>query len=426
MPDYLSPLGRLPKDQAMNRLLCRTAVLLVMSLSLTGTGCSSRTPSRKEHDIAPRPEIRGNLKVLLLEGTPRNHGLIHGQAMKEPIHQVVRLWKDMIAKSFKVDADEFIHRFVQKTQFLAAMEKWTPDLLEEIRGLAEGAGTDLDTMLLLQLPDEVFIHGQAIAGDRCSSLGFGKDGNSPSCIAQNMDVPSFADGFQLVLHVKEPDSDTEAFVLTQAGCIGLNGMNSHAIGICCNALWQLSGRRDGLPVACIVRGVLQQRSEKDAIAFLRRVKHASGQNYVLGGPAHVYCFECSADRIERFEPKGLEDVVWHTNHPLVNDDGNSAYRELRKDPKKLEKAETDTRARLRCLEKRLTDRSPARNVDLIKAILTSRERAEHPVCRPKKDKDGAFTFASTIMVLSDNAVLHIAPGPPDVTAYETLSFTRPR
>ena len=43
----------------------------------------------------------------------------------------------------------------------------------------------------------------------------------------------------------------------------------------------------------------------------------------------------------------------------------------------------------------------------------------------KKTKGAAFTFASTIMVLSDVPAFHVAPGPPDVTAYETLSFDRP-
>jgi hypothetical protein len=58
--------------------------------------------------------------------------------------------------------------------------------------------------------------------------------------------------------------------------------------------------------------------------------------------------------------------------------------------------------------------------------LASRDSAEYPVSRPKKTKAASFTFASTIMVLSENPVFHVAPGPPDVTAYETLSFAKTR
>jgi hypothetical protein len=408
----------------MRQLVYGLVGLLASTLLLAGIGCSSKVRSVDEPTQASQPDPSAKLKVLVLEGTPRNRGLVHGRAMKTQIHEAVRLWKDLIATAFKTDADAFMRRFAQQTQFAAAIEKWTPDLLEEIRGLAEGASIDFDTMLLLQLPDEVFIHGKAIAGDRCSSIGFSKHGGRPCIIGQNMDIPGFADGLQLVLHVKEPDSETEAFILTQAGCIGLNGMNNHSIGICCNALWQLSSRREGLPVACIVRGVLRQRTEADAVAFLHKVQHASGQNYLLGGPQTAYSFECSAHRIERFKPGGREDVVWHTNHPLVNEDGNDQYRALRANPKELEKREVDTRARLRCLEKRSTEGSPALGLDLVQSILRSKDPEKHPVSRPKKDKNGSFTFASTIMVLSENPVLHIAPGPPDATPYESLSFSK--
>jgi predicted choloylglycine hydrolase len=402
-----------------------TALLAASCLALADVACTPRSESRVEEKPALPVEAPRKLRVLVLEGTPHNRGLIHGRAMKDQIHEVVKHWKTALAEAFKIDANDFIRRFVRQTDFVAAMKKWTPDLLEEVRGLAQGAGVDFDTMLVLQLPDECFVHGGAIAANKCSSLGFARSGKHPACVAQNMDVPSFADGYQLVLHVKQNDSDLEAFVLTQVGCIGLNGMNNRAIGVCTNALWQLGSCRDGLPVACIVRGVLERRTEKDAIEFLQTVKHASGQNYLLGGPANAYSFECSAGKVARFKPPDHQDVVWHTNHPLVNDDYNEQYRALRKDPADLVKREANTRTRLRCLETRLTSSTAVRDVDLVKATLASRDSAAYPVSIPKSETKPAFTFASTIMVLGEKPVLHVAPGPPDATAYEVLSFKSP-
>jgi len=63
-------------------------------------------------------------------------------------------------------------------------------------------------------------------------------------------------------------------------------------------------------------------------------------------------------------------------------------------------------------------------METVKATLASRDAAQYPVSRAKKGKSGAFTFASTIMVLSENPVLHVAPGAPAVTAYETLAFAK--
>jgi isopenicillin-N N-acyltransferase like protein len=75
--------------------------------------------------------------------------------------------------------------------------------------------------------------------------------------------------------IKYAGSDLEAFVLSFAGMIGLNGLNKRGVAICCNSLGQLMGRPDGLPVACIVREVLKQESEGDAAAFVQQIEHAS-------------------------------------------------------------------------------------------------------------------------------------------------------
>src|SRR5262249_5207947 len=157
------------------------------SLVLTGIACSPRREARESEKAAPLREISRKLRVLVLEGTPRDRGLTHGRAMRDQIHEAVRLWKTALANAFKMDADTFIHRFVRQTNFVAAIKKWTPDLLDEIQGMAEGAGVDFDTMLTLQLPDECFVNGEAVAGDRCSSLGCGKSGGQPTRVAQNMD-----------------------------------------------------------------------------------------------------------------------------------------------------------------------------------------------------------------------------------------------
>ena len=363
------------------------------------------------------------LKVLVLEGTARERGRTHGKAMKDDIHRLLKLWKKNLATSFNTDADAFITRFVQKTTFLAAMKKWTPELVDEVEGIAEGAGIAFETMFVFQLLDEVWINGEAIVGERCSSLGFSRTGNRPACIAQNMDLEPFYDGFQLVLHIKHNEANLESFVLTVPGFLGLNGVNNRSVAVCCNTLLQLSNCRDGLPVACVVRGVLQQRSEEDAAAFLHKVKHASGQNYVLGGPVRAASYECSAHKVSPFTPRGRDGIVWHTNHPLASDDESPQYRAMLKEQDALQRKEKNTRTRLECLEKRLLGVSAFPGVDRIKETLASQDSKEFPICRPK-GPSGMFTFASTIMVLTEEPEFHVAPGPPNVTTYEKLSFSK--
>ncbi len=365
----------------------------------------------------------GKLQVLVLEGTPRQRGLAHGKALKEPIHRVLQLWKADLAATYSMKADAFIERFMAKTDFLGAMKKWTPELIEEVQGIAEGAGVDFPTLLVFQLMDEVWASGAEVVAERCSSLGFSRSGDRPTIIAQNMDLPPYYDGFQLVLHIKSRDSDLESLVLTVPGLIGLNGVNNKGVAVCCNTLLQLSHCRDGLPVACVVRGVLQQRSENEAAAFLGQVKHASGQNYIIGGPSQAVDLECSAGSVRAFTPKGRSGVVWHTNHPLISEDYDARYR-LLLEKKEVGGKEENTRARLACLEKRLGPDAVV-GLELIKSTLAAQDSKAYPVSRPL-GMQYAFTFASTIMVLAAKPELHVASGPPHATAYEKLTFSRRR
>jgi predicted choloylglycine hydrolase len=366
-----------------------------------------------------KPAPAGKLTVLVLEGTARERGLTHGKALKKQIHELVKLWKEDLAERYRTDADAFIKRFVKQTDYPAAIKKWTPELLDEIRGIAEGSGMDFDTMLVFQLMDEYFVQGKAIAAEHCSGLGWPRRDGVATHIAQNLDLEGFRNGYQVLLHIKYPGSGLETAVVSHAGLIGWNGLNNKGIGICCNTLLQLGNCRDGLPVNCVVRGVLQQQTEDNAVRFLQRIKHASGQNYIVGGPRSVHCLECSAGKASPFRPDDKRGLVWHTNHPLVNDDYNASYRAQRKTGQA-----DNSSVRLRSLETRLSKNSPALGMDLIKAVLTARDSAEYPVCRPLKNKKDNFTFACTIMVLTDRPTLYVAPGPPDATPFEPFTFAR--
>lgn len=377
-----------------------------------------------------KPEIKTSKPVgyqsVLLSGKPYQRGLIHGESLKRPIHDLVELWKDDLQHGFEREADELIQQFLGKTNFLSSIKKWAPDLLEEIRGIAYGAGISFDTMLAFQFLDELWLNMDGILKEHCSSLGFNAEGSEPTYLAQNIDIEEFYDGFQILLHIKYPDSDLEAFVSSFAGMIGLNGMNNKALGICCNAEFQLNHAREGLPVAFVVRGVLRQRTEREAITFLKDIHHASGQNYVIGGPQKVYDFECSSNQVTQYKPKGHEDLVWHTNHPLANDDYSPSYKTMLENGKGPE-VPVNSVTRFQSLKRQLGGELTSPRLAKIKKVLASKDSLEHPICGSKGEGEfyhsiGLFTFASTIMVLSESPEFHVSFGPPDIIPYQKFSF----
>jgi hypothetical protein len=398
---------------ATARIFLSAAVVFV---SLSTRGASA--PRTQNANVYPDA-----IKVVVLEGSAHERGLTHGRALKNEIHAVVQAWKASLVDSNKIDAETFIARFLAHTDFLPSIKRWTPDLLDEVRGLAEGADIDFNTMLAFQLPDEQWVYALTMTSERCSGMGFDKSDRSPALTAQNMDVPPFYNGFQTILHVKGQDG-LDAFVLTSAGFIGMNGMNSRSVSVCTNTLAQLAPARDGLPVAFIVRGILAQHTQADAIRFLKTVKHASGQNYIVGGPEHPRDFECSAGKVVEFVPFEGATVVYHTNHALASDDFSDDYRGWMKATEAIaqEAGFSGTRTRYQALETRLRGVSAAHDVELAKATLRSHDSSMFPICRHFGGA-GGFTYASTIMVLSAQPYLIVAPGPPDLTTYQTLTFS---
>lgn len=378
-------------------------------------------------------EVRmpADIRVVVLDGTPRERGRIHGEALRIMIVEGIKRWKNNLEKLMGMDADEHIEQFIQGTNFLSAINKWTPDLLEEVKGIGEGAGIDLNTTLAWQLLDEQWWHGlekgvarMATGGQECSALGVYREGGGPPLLAQNMDLPDYYDGLQVLLHIKHPESDLQSFVFTIAGLIALNGMNNQAVGICCNTLMQLDHAPDGLPAAFVIRGVLGQMALADAVKFVHEIKHASGQNYLIGGPEGVVDFECSAHRVCQFVPCTGATRLCHTNHPIVNDDTGMHKDLLDRMPpamlKLVDEAPPATQARFAFLESQLMDPSRSITVETIKSILRSHEV---PVCIDNGEQGGGYlTFGCLIMALSNRPELHLAPGRPCSTEFKTFKF----
>ena len=367
-----------------------------------------------------------DIHILILEGSPRQRGQTHGESLKPLIHEHIDRWKHNIQTDLGMDPDVYLTQFIEETNFLPAIRRWTPDLLEEVEGIAEGAGLDFDTVFARQLSDEEpwfrlekKLERSWGAPEQCTAVGVDSQGEMPAIVAQNMDTPSYYDGYQVLLHIKHPNSDLEAFVFTIAGKISLAGMNNAPFGICCNTVLQLDYAKDGLPEDFIVRGALAQPSFEESLAFLRQVKHASGQNYVIGGPERVLSLECSANTIVEFTPYPGANRVYHTNHPIVNDDQEihrqrlaamtSAQREA------LETAYTGYK-RFQTMERHLGDPEELITIDKIKTALSSHDG---PVCidDPKK-----ITLGCLIMELSSNPTLQLASGPPCSTPFKTYTF----
>ncbi len=126
------------------------------------------------------PEINNNktissLKVIELMGTSYEIGKQHGEKLKEEIKSIISLWKNDLRRTYKVDPKFFISSFYENTNYKDAMKKWTPELLEEVKGISDGCGIDYKTIFVFQLIDETWVSGsEIIEKHKCTSIGIKK------------------------------------------------------------------------------------------------------------------------------------------------------------------------------------------------------------------------------------------------------------
>lgn len=364
------------------------------------------------------------LAVLELHGTPYERGLAHGKALKTEIARHVGKWKTSIAEEAKADADATVVRFLSDTHFKEAARKWTPDLLEEIRGIADGSGQPYDTIFALQLLDELWVWLDKRDGEHCSGVGASERGGKPAFVAQNMDLEGFRDGSQALLHIAGDAGTPEQYVFTAAGVVALDGLNAAGVGLVVNTLDQLKASKDGLPVAFVIRGVLARGRAEDALAFVKDVHHASGQNYLLGAGGRVHDFEASANKVAEAMPGA--DVVWHTNHPIANDDLRPWYVEWTK-KQGADAEQANSRVRFRAMETRFKERAKDASPEDAKSALRSKDSQKDPVCRAFTSDPSVYTFGSVVMTLTGSPVLEVTAGPPDQSPYRRFEMkgTRP-
>ena len=349
-----------------------------------------------------------------LSGTGYKRGLQYGKALKTEIADAVQRWKDDLRASRKQDPDTVIAAFLRETNFLPAIRKWTPDLLEEVRGIAEGAGQPFDTMLAFQCVDEIWVYFDDLDAHHCSGVGVARRGSSPAFVSQNLDLESFRNGSQTVLHIRPTATTPEQLIFTVAGLIAANGMNRAPVAVAVNTLMQLRASRDGLPVAFVIRGLLVRTSEREVLGFLKDVKHASGQNYIVGIGDRVFDFEASANGVVRYQLVPGGSPVFHTNHPLANKDLKSWYT--------LRLAGDSSVVRFASLDLRLGQKESDVSERAVKTTLRSRDSALNPVCRSLGQGGAGFTFGSVVMTLSKHPTMQVTVGPPDASEYVSYSF----
>ena len=365
------------------------------------------------------------IDTVFMEGNANISGMRFGDTRRWQIEAYLSQWLDSLRRAGVGEPEEYLSRMLRDTRFVDSIREYAPDLLEHVSGIAAACAQPFDLVFASQLMDEEWEYRRQFLADlrppeKCSSVAILGQGRL-TWIGQNMDLGSFTDGHQVLLRVARSASEPGAVIFSVGCMIGLMGVNARGIALCVNSLPQLSAAREGVPVAFMVRKILQAHSMEEAVQTVKRLPHATGQHYLIADCDGIRSFEASATGVVEYHAPDPGRVL-HTNHPLSPIDQRASSAEDL----------ANTVARLNSLSARLTHGEPG--LDQIKAALSASDDPEHPVRRVLGKEPGnltlqmgSFTTGSMISTLQKGVGqidAWISSGPPLPGDYEHVALTR--
>ena len=198
--------------------------------------------------------------------------------------------------------------------FLPMIEALSPRLVEEIKGLAEGADISLEEAVLCQARAEAARVGEGA----CTAFALSRSGTADGqpLAGQNQDLePEFAD-VAVLLRVRPSDGRPRALLFTFAGQIGYSGMNEHGLAHFANALydcpWQM-----GLPHYPLKRVMLEQENLDTCLQIARQHPTCSAGNMVFCfGNGQIADLEIRPEGVAQFTDTHPDGII-HANDYLT-------------------------------------------------------------------------------------------------------------
>ena len=215
--------------------------------------------------------------------------------------------------------------------FLAPIDARFPRYVEEMRGIAEGAGVGFEDILALNVRTEIMFAGQVRTAEassppaECTSLGaLPQAAGGHTIIAQNWDW--FEHCFETVVVIEHAASDGLRFVsVVEAGLLAKSGLNQTGLGVCTNALVsKLDKGEPGIPYHVMLRAFMDCRTPSDAIAVAAREVRSSSANYLIGHTDGILVdleSEPGGPHRLHLELPDERGQIVHTNHFLNADIG---------------------------------------------------------------------------------------------------------
>ncbi|KXT16654.1 hypothetical protein AC579_8017 [Pseudocercospora musae] len=345
------------------------------------------------------------------KGTPHEIGLSHGHVAREAISRSITFYTWMFSTTAKLSWPEV--RSLASDFEPIIRKKW-PEYLEEMSGIAEGAGLTLEDVIAINVRTEItFGLYDERGSDGCTALSWKTESGSGSWLAQNWD---WNPGQQenLIQLTIEQEGKPIIKMMTEAGLIGKIGLNDCGVGVCLNAIKARGMDPTRLPCHLGLRMALESRNRDEAVAKLEKFGIASACHMLIADAENGGIgLEWSSVEVRKVLQNG-KGQIFHSNHWLLKHEG------VGQDTNWLE----DSGYRVKRIEelcKDIKEEEVGRNV-LLEKVFKDVGNWPGAICRSAEGKSVSATLFNIIMDLNGRRAFVSVGRPVEATEGFTLSF----
>jgi isopenicillin-N N-acyltransferase-like protein len=333
-------------------------------------------------------------------GSPREMGRQFGDAARELIRGFAAVALERVNLTMRASKAQAENTAAKSLEFA---EKYSPDSVDELRGMADATGLSLSDLMILQIRNQ--LQNEPEAG--CTSLSLAAMSGRGRLLAQNWDNDPGLDPFTCVL-TRKPTGKPAFMTVTQAGLIAYIGFSDAGMGVCLNTL-PAPSRPVGVPHYFQVREIYEAKSLDGAIHAVKRAHRAIPANIMLTSPEGPADLEVTIDTVHVLRPdeQGRVTHANHCRHPELTKI-NANFPEL-----------IQSQPRQQRIDRLLAESSSA-TVDSLKAMLSNHEDQPRSICRhPNGDAGtGHWRTVFSVIIEPEARTMHLTRGTPCTQPYE--------
>lgn len=329
-------------------------------------------------------------------GTHRELGRQHGE---QAAHQI-KAHVELMCSGQKQSRAQLRER---AAKFQPTFDRYCPHLLDEMRGLSEGAGVTLEEAMACNIRSEL----RNAPNEGCTTYVIGRKASARGEIiaGQNADLGPENIALAYVLHL-QPKGKPDVLIWTFGGMLGYHGMNSAGVAHFENALGGGPPSRFGMPHYPVERMMLECDSLEQVFDLLRKMPLQYNANFVLcDGKGNIADVEATTTGPEILPDRGADYVV-HTNHYLCRRYSN---------PENFKRSMADSFPRLDRMDSLIRSRVGSMEVEDLKRFLSDHSGYPTSICR----HDSKMCTAASLIAEPARRSMHVALGNPCQHRYVT-------